>query len=187
MGMELGIFSTLKSWRFWVLAAIPEVLFLFIWWLGAKLIGTSPFVRDIFAGIIFVAVIFALAWALPKYALQYASGKTESNSIRVSKKPSRLEHDNVLWEDGGKSGWGISVIGPLCPKDFAVLSIERYGKIEKIGDYSRTISKDEYDARLYCPECKRKYTLGKEAKKICDSEDEVRNRFEGKRRREQET
>ena len=150
------------------------------------MIGIVPIVRDIFAGAIFIAVIFALAWSLPKFAFQYAGGKAKPSNIRVSRKPSRLEHDGVLWEDGGKTGWGISVIGPLCPKDFAVLSRERRGKIENTS-YDDTISDSEYHSRLICPECKRKYTLGIESTTRRESTDEVRNRFEGKRRREEET
>ncbi len=151
------------------------------------MIGAIPLIRDIFAGIIFVAVIFALAWALPKFALQYAGEKTKSGNILVPKKPSRLVHDNVLWEDAGTNYFsGIVVDGPLCPKDFAVLGRERRGKIENIS-YDAQISDSEYHSRLVCPECGSKYTLGKEPKTIQESRNEVRRRFEGKRRREQET
>ena len=187
--MEPETFAILKSWRFWVITAVPEILFGLLWLGLAKVIGTSPLVRDIFAGSIFIAVIFAIAWALPKFALQYAGGKTKPSNIQISKKPSRLVHDNVLWEDEGTSAWGgrVIVAGPLCPKDFARLSAECHGKIINQVDDNTLVSDSEYHSRLFCPECKGKYTLSAESKYICDSRDEVRNRFEGKRRREKET
>lgn len=186
MGVQLGIWATLKSWRFWVLAIIPETLLQLLWQLFSKLFGIMPIFRDIFAGAIFIAVIFALAWAVPKYALQYAGGKTRADNVRAPTKPSRLIHDNVLWEDGGKGGWGIYVIGPLCPKDFTPLGcVRRNDKIENL-NCNNTISDSDYSYRLICPECRNKYTLGKEPKTIRESEDEVRKRFEGLRRRELE-
>jgi len=110
------------------------------------------------------------------------------NSSIVHKKPSRLEHDGVLWEDQGRNAWGnISVVGPLCPKDFAFLGIEHNDKIESHPKWDSIISRSEYHSRLICPECKSKYTLGKQMKTLQESHDEVYNRFEGKRRREKET
>ena len=145
-----------------------------------------PIIRDTGFLILLIAGMFCVAWYLPKLAPQFAGMKTKSNVDLVHRKPSRLEHDGVLWEDGGKGAWGIHVIGPLCPKDFVVLNSERRGKIENTS-YDDTISNSEYHFRLICPECKSEYTLGKEPKTIRESTDEVRNRFEGKRRREQET
>ena len=151
------------------------------------MMGISPMFRDIFAGVTFVAVIFALAWALPKFALQYAGGKTKPRSLNISDKPSRLLHDNVLWEDTGTNYfYGITVDGPLCPKDFAVLGMERRDKVENIR-HDELVSDSGYHAQLVCPECNSKYTLGDKPKTIRESENEVRHRFEGKRRREQET
>ena len=146
-----------------------------------------PIVRDIGFLALLIAGMFCVAWYLPKLAPRFAGMKTKSNVSLVHKKPSRLEHDGVLWEDGGKSGWGISVIGPLCPKDFAPLGGENRDKITSAISNDALISDSNYHSRLFCPECKGKYTLGAQPKTIQESRGEVRSRFEGKRRREQET
>lgn len=105
-----------------------------------------------------------------------------------ARKPSRLEHDGVLWEDGGRRGmWGIiDVIGPLCPDDFAPLCSECRDKVQSDIDCSKLVSDSEYHLRLFCPECRKKYILGENPKTTGASLDEVRSRFEGKRKREQE-
>ncbi|MFC1955548.1 hypothetical protein ACFLWZ_03305 [Chloroflexota bacterium] len=113
--------------------------------------------------------------------------QTRILSQQMDKKISRprLEHDGVLWEDGGNyvSG-GIMVIGPLCPKDYTPLGIK-----DLYGDRIETqIKKDQYISQstthLVCPECHKEYTLIDEGKKLDDSRQEVGSRFLGKRRRD---
>ncbi len=110
-------------------------------------------------------------------------------SNQIKKIPSRIEYDNVLWEDGGTRYWGsgVVVIGPLCPNDFTPLCTEDRGQINSNPSEDTLISDSDYNSRLFCLKCKSKYTLGTEPKSIEDSRDEVNNLFEGKRRREQET
>ncbi len=106
---------------------------------------------------------------------------------RVKKSRPRLIHDGVLWEDGGNNPWGnLSIIGPLCPKDYTPLAIENHdGRIEANMDYDKRIWTSGYNHMLVCTECNAKYTLGKKPKQVRNSRNEVYNHFEGKRRREQ--
>lgn len=177
----------LISWRFWLHTAIVDVILTGIWFGVNKLTIILPIIRDTGFLILLIAGMFCVARYLPKLSPQFAGMKTKSNVDLVNRKASRLEHDGVLWEDGGTSGWGgLRVIGPLCPKDYATLGTEHYDKISSHPNDDTLISKSEYHSRLLCPECKSKYTLGKQPKIIKDSGNEVRSRFEGKRRREQE-
>lgn len=148
---------------------------------------TPILARSIIAGVMLIAGMFCVAWYLPKLAPQYAGGENKSKTNLVHGKPSRLEHNGVLWEDIGKSMFGIKVYGPLCPKDLTPLGSEHSDKIKSSINYDNLVSDSQYHSRLFCPECKSKYTLGAEPKTTEDSLNEVRSRFEGKRNREQET
>jgi hypothetical protein len=174
------------TWKFWVGAVIADSILASLWWGLNKLVTIVPIVRDIGFLVLLIAGAFLVAWRLPKWAPEYGGTKTKATKTSLVKTPSRLLHDNVLWEDGGKSGWGIHVVGPLCPKDYAHLGSEHGDKIKSYIDYDAVISKSYYHTMLVCPECKSKYTLGKNPKTANESMGEVRNRFEGKRRREQE-
>lgn len=148
------------------------------------------------AALVALALLVYLAWGLiARMRLQCPvvlinqQGKTNvivSKITTVRRPPSRLEHDGVLWEDGGvNSIWGLNVIGPLCPKDYTPLSVKWGDKTEASVSDDTFISASGYHHQLFCLECKTEYTLGTKAKQIKDSRDEVRNRFEGMRRREQ--
>jgi hypothetical protein len=117
----------------------------------------------------------------------FKSSNTAPVKLQAKKPiPSRLEHDGVLWEDGGNDGWrSLNVIGPLCPKDFTPLAMKKSDKVEANLNYDTTISNSGYHSLLICPECKTEYNLGEKPKTIQSSHNEVRNRFEGKRKREQ--
>lgn len=148
-----------------------------------------PIIRDVGFLVLLIAGMFCVALYLPKLTPQFTGMKTNPNVDLAHIKPSRLEHDNVLWEDGGKHYWGGGVVvnGPLCPKDFTPLCTEKRDKINSNPSEDTLISDSDYNSRLFCLECKSKYILGKEPKSMQDSRDEVSNLFEGKRRREQET
>ncbi len=136
--------------------------------------------------VVFVSAIFAVAWYLPKLApALYSFGTARTKKTIVT----RLVHDSVLWQDGGNDGYGrISVIGPLCQKDYTPLAIKyRDDRIETSINWGTIISDSAYQSKLVCPECKTEYTLGKNAKKLEDSHNEVRSRFAGKRRRDYQT
>lgn len=99
----------------------------------------------------------------------------------------RLEHDGVVWEDGGWGGFGTLVVhGPLCPKDLTPLATKFGEHIDTNINYDKTVSSWGGHSKLVCPECNAEYVLGEKSKSIKDSLNEVRSRFEGKRRREQE-
>ena len=109
-------------------------------------------------------------------------------SLNPNKIHSRLKYDGVLWEDGGVlpfSGGELKVIGPLCPKDLTPLGIIHRDKIDMYLRWDTLISGSDYHSQLICPECRRKYTLGRKSKVLSDSRDEVENCFKGKRNREQ--
>jgi len=177
----------LISWRFWLHTAIVDILLAGIWFGINKLTTIVPIIRDIGFLILLVSGMFSVAWYLPKLSSRYPGRKTQLYVNGVHTKPSRLEHDNVLWEDGGRHGWSISVIGPLCPIDFVPLGAEKRDRIISNPSEDTVISDSDYHSRLFCPECGEKYTLGTQPKTIRDSRDEVRNRFEGKRRRDKES
>lgn len=173
------------SWRFWLSTFIADAILAFLWWGVSKLVVIMPIVRDVGFLVLLMAGAFLVAWRLPKWAPTYASDNIKDIKS-LTKKPSRLIYDNVIWEDAGKDGWGrIVVIGPLCPKDLTPLGSEAHGKIQSSINFNKPISDYEYHSRLFCLECKSKYTLGAEPKTPEDSEDEVRKLFDGKRRREQ--
>ena len=111
--------------------------------------------------------------------------KSEVDDKSTKNAPSRLIHDDVLWEDDGDYyNGGIIVEGPFCPKDYATLMMEHVNAVEKL-NFSEIISNQVYHFRLYCPECKHRYTLGEKPKTTNDSFLEVRSRFEGLRKRSQ--
>ena len=60
----------------------------------------------------------------------------------------------------------ISVIGPLCPKDYTPLATKHNDEIEVNVDYDTFISKSVYHSKLVCLECKTEYTLGNNYKQI---------------------
>jgi len=174
----------LLSWKFWVNGSILAIVFETGFIGLGKLINISSMIRDIGILAILIGAMFATALYLPKLEFQLAKARSSNEPVR--KKPSRLEYDNVLWEDMGRHSWGHIVVGgPLCPKDYTPLCRERRGKLENTSS-DDTISDSEYYYRLVCPKCRNKYTFGKEPKTIRESTDEVRNCFEGLRRREQE-
>jgi hypothetical protein len=172
-----------KSWPYWVHLIIDTIVGQALWWGISELLKTPVEIQSIIAGIVLVATIFAVAWYLPKIL-------KSSNTVPVKERakklaPTRLEHDGVLWEDGGRDGWGsLNVIGPLCPKDFTPLAIKRNDKVDTHLKYDTTISNSGYHSILTCPECNTEYNLGEKPKTIQSSHDEVLNRFKGKRNRE---
>lgn len=157
----------------------------FIWDWVSKMLEIA-LIREIGYLIIFVAAIFAVAWYLPKLTPELYSFGTARNT-KTSITHSRLEYDSVFWQDDGLDVLGrVMVIGPLCPRDYTALAIKRRDKIDtRIPDHT-VISPDAYHSQLVCLQCKSEYTLGTKSKTIEDSCDEVRNLFEGKRRREQQ-
>ncbi|MDP2743606.1 MAG: hypothetical protein Q8P00_00880, partial [Dehalococcoidia bacterium] len=84
------------------------------------------------AGLMSIALVFYLMWELiMRIPLRFQvpiivikqQGKTNLGlaTIATAKRlvPRRLEHDGVLWEDGGREPYAtvdVRVIGPLCPK-----------------------------------------------------------------------
>ncbi len=181
--------SEFISWKFWLHTIIVDLILAGIWLGINKLTSILPIIRDIGYLALLIAGMFCVAWYLPKLTPQYMGSKNKPSISSIPLKKSRLQHDNILWEGGGRSGWGcdILVIGPLCPKDFTLLSIEHSGEITDIRTDDIYISDSPYHSRLYCSECKGKYLLDTKSKNLKKSRDEVRNRFEGKRRREQES
>jgi hypothetical protein len=173
----------ISSWQALVHLVIVQIILNLIWGWVSNMFEVV-LIREIGFLVIFVAGIFAVAWYLPKLAPALYSFGT----IRTAKPATtrRLEHDGVLWEDGGYNSWGnIYVIGPLCPKDYTPLAIKQRDRIETYINDGTLISDSEYHSKLVCPECEVEYTLGKKYKSIKDSRHEVGNRFEGKRRRDQ--
>lgn len=176
----------LKSWQFWVFTIVVNGILSGIWLGFDRLYKMIPLMRDIGLLVILVAGTFIVAWYLSKSSIQYATAKGKFDFVPTHKRLVQLEHNGVLWEDTGLSSYGdVNVDGPLCPKDLTPLCIKRYNKVESSIDYDTYISKDGY--QLYCIECESRYLLSKEPKKIADSMDEVRRRFEGIRNRERET
>jgi hypothetical protein len=114
--------------------------------------------------------------------------KNTKTIVRPIKKPSRLEWDNVLWEDGGRYYWGGGVVvkGPLCPKCKTMLCTERNGEIDSNPREDTIISDSSYHSRLKCLKCDKIYLLGTKQKTIKQSDNEVATLFEGKRRRDAE-
>lgn len=174
------------SWKFWLHTAIVDIILTGIWFGVNKLAAIIPLVRDIGFLVLIIAGMFCVAWYLPRLSFQF--GNRNSATAKLSlRKPIRIEHDNVLWEDRGSTHWdNVIVVGPLCPKDFTPLSTEHRDKIEPNVRHNTFISDYAGHSRLFCTECKSKYTFGSEPKSIEQSKEEVRNRFEGKRRRESE-
>ena len=174
---KLGI----TSWQGIIHLVIVQAIINIIWEQISRMF-TVAYVREIGFLVVVIAGLFAVAWYLPRMANMKI--KTEIKPIRNLSR-SRLEHDGVLWEDGGYNAWGnIDVIGPLCLKDYTPLAIEDRDGIDTNISFDTVVSTSEYHCRLVCLECNTKYTLGKKPKEIGDSRAEVRNRFEGKRRRE---
>jgi hypothetical protein len=156
-----------------------EIISALIWWGISKLI-TITWIRDFGFLVVFVAAMLGVAWYLPKLA---------NIKLKIAPIPkrvvNRLEHDGVLWEDGGFNTWGnLNVIGPLCLKDFTPLAIKDRDKVNTYTRDDTLISNSGYHSQLVCLECKVEYTLGVNPKTIKDSRNEVGSRFEGKKRRE---
>jgi hypothetical protein len=163
---------------------IGEIIFGLAWFGISKLISIA-IVRDVGYLVVFVAVIFAVAWYLPKLSPALYGFGTGKNTKQIKPRP-RLLHDNVLWEDGGYDGWGyIKVIGPLCPKDYTPLAFQRGDKVDTNIKYNVLISNTSYYPQLVCLQCKTRYIFDETTPKtVQDSHDEVRVLFGGKRRRE---
>lgn len=155
-----------------------------------------PTLFFVLAVLMTVALVFYLMWGLLKrirfqcpIILIGQQGKTNAVPLNKTIKaaPRRLEHDGVLWEDGGNDGYGrVNVIGPLCPKDYTPLSMKHNNKIEANLKYDTVISNSGYHSQLVCLECHTEYTLGNEPKQINASDAEVAIRFTGMRKRERE-
>ncbi|MFC1930350.1 hypothetical protein ACFLWE_00430 [Chloroflexota bacterium] len=114
--------------------------------------------------------------------------KRTKTTIKTTKSANtRLTYDNVLWENVGVNGYGgMMVKGPFCPKDFTPLVTKR-GWDKKVDTNLREDdSFSEYHDQLFCLECNTEYVLSKSYKRLGQSRSEVRNLFEGIRRREQE-
>ena len=176
-GEKIGISSLQALAYFFVVVILGE----FVWWLITQMFDIT-WIRDIGFLIILVVVIFVVAWFYPKLVLAQTGRTAAIKQSRVPK--SRLEHNGVIWEDGGFSGYGgLRVVGPLCPKDYTPLCLIDGGKIKMLR-YNETISDSYHHSQLYCPECKNEYDLGT-VKTTEESKNEVSRRFEGKRNREQ--
>jgi len=135
-----------------------------------------------------VIIRVRLQWPVVLISKHSENKVVQKTSSVVHPASRRLEHDGVLWEDGGFNFWGnIDVIGPLCPKDYTPLATKYRDTIEVNIRGDTTISDSEYHSTLVCPECKTEYILGTTPKEITQSRLEVGSRFEGKRRREQQT
>ena len=172
----------IASWQAILHFVVVEIALNLIWDRVSSMFQIVA-IREVGFLVVFVAGLFAVAWYLPKlepalYSL--GSAKIKKQSV------TRLEHDSVLWQDGGNDNYGyIKVIGPLCQKDITPLAVKlRDGRIETSIKWDTIISSSEYPPKLICPECDTEYTLGVNPKKLEDSHNEVRSRFEGKRRRD---
>lgn len=175
----------ITSWQAILHFAIVEIV-LNIIWDKVSLMFQLETVREVGFLVIFVSVIFAVAWYLPKLApALYSFSAVTTSKSKAYVTPTRMVQDGVLWQDGGYDSYGyINVIGPLCQKDYTPLAIKNRDRIETNITFDTIISDSEWQSKLVCPECKTEYTLGKNPKKLGDSHNEVRSRFEGKRRRD---
>ncbi len=173
----------ITSWKALIHLVIVEIIINLIWNQVSKAF-TIAYVREIGFLAVVIAGLFAVAWYLPKLAPIYTGRKTAITPKRTLNRP-RLIHDGVLWEDGGNSAFGgIMVEGPLCPKDYTPLAKKRGGKVDTHLSNDTLISDSDYHSQLVCPECGGEYTLGPTSKIVQASTDEVRSRFEGVRRRQ---
>lgn len=183
-----------------VLAAVATIIFALVGLGFAAMSTNPPFIVPtwvpilffILAGLATFALVAYLMWELIiRIPLRFQTPiKNITNLVPVTMTtakqpvPRRLEHDGVLWEDGGYNALGgLKVEGPLCPKDYTPLAIRHLDTLANRASDNMYISDYGY-SRLVCPECKTEYTLGKNQKKVGDSRNEVRSRFEGKRRRD---
>ncbi len=182
--------------------AVPVILALIT--LGFAAMSTNPpftvptWVPTLFfilTGVVTIALVCYLIWGLIRL-IRFQSPITTTNvqikakavpistTVKTPTPPRRLEHDGVLWEDGGRDMYGdVNVVGPLCPKDYTPLSMEYKGNIQARLRFDTTISGSGYHARLVCLECHAEYTLGKSPKQVQESHDEVAVRFIGMRKR----
>ena len=157
-----------------------------------------PILFFIIAGLVIITIMSYLMWSLIKriklqspifFKSQKSSpalASATANKLIKQPPPRRLEHDGVLWEDGGSNGWGgVYVIGPLCPKDYTPLSLKYRDNIEAKLNFGTTISSSGGNYQLVCLQCHTTYSLGKNPKRVQESYDEVAVRIIGMRRREQ--
>jgi hypothetical protein len=169
---------------YWVHLLVDTIIGQSLWWGISKVLETPILARSIIAGAIFIATIFAIARYLPKLSpsQDLAPAKTKVPSILP-----RLMHDGVLWEDRGDHyPYGSTRInGPLCPKDCTPLGIKYGDTIETTFRDDTLVSGYDYHHKLACLECNTEYTLGDKPKTIERSRNEVKSRFEGKKRREE--
>lgn len=68
----------------WPHFLITEIVTQGVWWGVSAVIGISTMVRDIIAGIAFIAVIFAVAWYLPKWKTK-GSSDMENHAEAIEK------------------------------------------------------------------------------------------------------
>jgi hypothetical protein len=190
----------------WIVISIVVPIILVLVGLGFAAMSTNtsfkvptwvPVLFFIVAGLLTMALVSHLIWGIVRrirfqfpIVMIKQQGKTDAVSLNTTIKrspPKRLEHDSVLWEDGGNNSWGnVNVIGPLCLKDYTPLSTKRGDKIEANLRYDTLISSSEYHFQLVCLECHKEYILSNKPKQIQESHDEVAIRFIGMRKRERE-
>lgn len=150
------------------------------------------FILIVIVGFILVVKIFRNgAPALKQIAID-----TDMNPQMLPQKivhNTRLEHDGVLWEDGGLDSLGHVVVkGPLCKKDLTPLAFRYRLKGSDKPDKLRTDINDSLVifvgqavcSQLICLECKAEYTLDAQPKRLGKSRSEAGMRFEGMRRRQ---
>ncbi len=143
---------------------ILEILGNLLWtWISKGFSFTL--VREVGYLVIFIAVIFAVAWYLPKLSLrQYSFGFPISTKVIIP----QITNDNVRWEDRGNDHNGyMRVVGPLCPIDSTQLIMKTGDKEEReVQDIQRV-----YDSswKLYCLKCKHEYVFGRDGKSIGDA------------------
>lgn len=165
-------------------------------WHSIPLAIALMFIAALLALLVYWPVIRRIRLRMPIFLSSEQSTKTPQTEspepiTATYRAPSRLEHDGVLWEDTGKhylDSGELVVEGPLCPKDYCPLGLRSGTGQEKAKADWRVatfISDSQYHAVLFCPECKGTYTLGSRAKALKQSHEEVQNRFEGLRKREE--
>ena len=157
--------------------------------------GAIAFMQSLSPLLIFFSIVggYTLGITAVNQRQAYRQRRQQRPQDINKRKTERIEHDGVLWEyTGRRSAWTNALLaeGPLCPKDYCLLSLRSHGYSgvheEVRADYhdDELISKGNYGSILFCQECKEEYSLGEEGKTIQQSRQEVETLFEAKHRRE---
>ncbi len=159
--------------------------------------GIIAFLQALSPLFIFFSIIggYALGATAVNQTLGYRQRRQQRLNATPKRKLERIEHDGVLWEHIGRHyafSNELFAEGPFCPKDYCPLSL-RYGRhrggheeVRADNHADQEISSSDFNAILFCPQCKERYTLGakEEGKTIKQSRQEVESLFEGRHRRE---